>query len=380
MLDATSEGKADGVKAVAAAGFEIITAQTRGEIDTAVATARRYPRNIAEFRDRAISMATLDEETAASCLYALPRAGKRIEGPSVRFAEIVATAYQHVRCGGRVIAVEEQYVTAQGVAHDLENNVTVSLEVKRRITGKDGRRFNADMIGVASNAATSIALRNAILRVIPLALSKPIYEAARRCAIGDERTLGERRSKAVAYAQELGISPPRFCHAAGRQSVDQITLEDLALLRGLFTAVREGDTTLDEAFPHPKGKGRVAFGDMPKEKDEDQDKMAADGAAEPSAGAPAPNDVAGMEDAERAGYDSDGAAEKPLQKSRKRSAKPAEQVALSTARQDCLEAFAKVPPEDRAGLGFTRSQVQQVTSLATLEGWTADLTAAAKGL
>jgi hypothetical protein len=40
-----------------------IEAQTRGEVDVQIATARRYPRSVRTFIDDALAMATLDEET-----------------------------------------------------------------------------------------------------------------------------------------------------------------------------------------------------------------------------------------------------------------------------------------------------------------------------
>jgi hypothetical protein len=45
----------------------------RGEIDIQITTARRFPRSIEQFQKKALSMATIDEETAASCFYVLPK-------------------------------------------------------------------------------------------------------------------------------------------------------------------------------------------------------------------------------------------------------------------------------------------------------------------
>ncbi|MFN8826683.1 MAG: hypothetical protein ACK501_17070, partial [Planctomycetota bacterium] len=50
----------------------------------------------------------------------------------------------------------------------------------RRITGKNGRRYSSDMIGVTGNAACSIALRNAVFRGIPRAFWIDIYDARAR--------------------------------------------------------------------------------------------------------------------------------------------------------------------------------------------------------
>ncbi len=141
----------------------------RSEIDMQVATAHKFPRSIKRFRQEALQMVTLNESVAESCIYALPRSGKTIEGPSARFAEVVASAWGNCRAGARVVSDAGDFITAQGVFHDLERNVAITYEVQRRITDKNNRRFNADMIGVTGNAASSIALRNAILKGVPKA-------------------------------------------------------------------------------------------------------------------------------------------------------------------------------------------------------------------
>ena len=112
----------------------------RAQIDVQIATARRYPRTLSKVKERMLSFATLDEETASSCFYTLParRGGddKPIQGPSVRMAEIALASYQHVKAGSRIIADDGKFIVAQAVVHDLENNVSVSIEVRRRVTSK----------------------------------------------------------------------------------------------------------------------------------------------------------------------------------------------------------------------------------------------------
>ena len=46
--------------------------------------------------------------------------GKTIEGPSVRFAEMVANAWGNIRWGGRVIEANDRYVVAQGFAQTAQ--------------------------------------------------------------------------------------------------------------------------------------------------------------------------------------------------------------------------------------------------------------------
>lgn len=225
---------------------------TRAEVDMQIATARRYPRQLSAVKSRMLSFATLDEETAAGCFYTLPARkggdGKPLQGPSVRLAEIAINSFQHIRAGSRIINDDGKFITAQGVVHDLENNVCVSIEVKRRVTTKEGRRFSDDMIATTGNAACSIALRNAAFRVIPLALVKPVYEAAKKLAIGDGKSLVQRRSACVAHFAKLGVPAEKVCAVVGVRSAEDIQLEQLEVLMGYATAIKDGESTVDEVF------------------------------------------------------------------------------------------------------------------------------------
>lgn len=221
----------------------------RAELDQQVSTAKAYPRSIAKFKAEALAMATLDQDTAASCFYALPRGGKTIEGPSVRLAEIIGSAWGNLTYGSRVVEIGERLLTAQGVCRDLERNVSASVNVERRITDKNGKRYSDDMIVVTGNAACSIALRNAIFRVVPMAYGKDILAQARRVAIGDARTLAARRAGMIEYFSKMGVEAKRILWLLDKPSVDDIGLDDMQVLVGLATAIKDGDTTVDEAFP-----------------------------------------------------------------------------------------------------------------------------------
>lgn len=253
---------------------EIITAESgtlallnKSEIDMQIATAHKYPRSVVKFRNEVMQMVTLNEQVAGECVYALPRDGKTIEGPSARFAEVVASAWGNSRAGARVVSDVGDFVTAQGVFHDLEKNVAITYEVQRRITNKNGQRFKADMIGVTANAACSIALRNAILKGVPKAFWADMLDAARQCIMGDIKTLANRRADAIAAFQRFGVLPAQIFDRLDVTGQEDITLEHLVVLRGLMTAIKEGDTTAEQAFakeaagtaaPAPRSKSEAA--------------------------------------------------------------------------------------------------------------------------
>lgn len=238
----------------------------RAQIDSQISTAKRYPRQLATVKQSMLSFATLDVDTAASCFFTLPARkggdGKLIQGPSIRMAEIALSCYGNIRAGARVIGDDGKILTVQGVCHDLERNVCITVENKRRITSKTGQRFSDDMIVMTGNAACSIALRNAVFRVVPLALVKPIYEAAKKTAVGDAKTLVQRRADALSHFSKMGVAKEKVFSALSVKGLEDIGLEHLELLLGYASAIRDGETSIDEVFnPKPEaGASNTATG------------------------------------------------------------------------------------------------------------------------
>lgn len=240
---------------VAQVDSSLAVARSRVELDQQVATARAYPRSIKKFQQQCMEMATLNEQVAEECFYALPRKEngetKMIEGPSARLAEIVASSWGNCRAGARVVDEGAEFITAQGVFHDIERNVNITMEVRRRITGRSGRRYSSDMIAVTGNAACSIALRNAVFRGVPKALWSGIYEAARMAAVGDVQTLANKRSAMFAHFQKLGVQREAILTTIGVAGEEDIDLDKLATLKGIASAIKDGEITPEQAFAPP---------------------------------------------------------------------------------------------------------------------------------
>jgi len=222
----------------------------KAEIDQLISTARAFPRSLKRVRNNILSMATLDEETAEECIYALPRGGKPIKGASIRFAEILKQVYGNCRSAARVIHVDrvEGYVEAEGVFHDLETNTASTARVRRRVTDKRGKLFTDDMIIVTGNAACSIAMRNAILAGVPKPLWRHAYDAVQATITGDVKTLSENREKAFKALAAFGATPEQICKALDVVEVEDITVDHIGILRGMYSALKNGEATFEEMF------------------------------------------------------------------------------------------------------------------------------------
>jgi len=233
---------------------EATEALTRAEVDIQIATAHRFPRSIETFEKRALTMATRDPEIAGSCTYTLTRREKSgevkiIQGPSIRLAEIAAVCFQNLRVAVGGISRTATTVTVRAMAHDLENNVAVSIEKMGRTSYRDGTPYNDDMAIMVANATASKARRDALLAVIPRSLIAGIQEAAKKVAAGKGESFDQRKARALAWLKGLKVELPRVWAVLGVKGEADLTIEHLHLLNGFKTAIADEVQTMDQAFP-----------------------------------------------------------------------------------------------------------------------------------
>lgn len=227
-----------------------VDALERANVDSQVATAKRYPRDIRRSIDNSVVMATMNQETAQSCSYALPRGGKPIIGPSVHLAKIIVSNWGNMRTEAKVVQITEKQVISRGTCWDLETNVASAFEVRRNIIDSKDRRFSDDMITVTGNAANSIAYRNAVFSVIPKAITDRVYYAAQKFITGDlsdsDKLLKTRTNILNNFKNTYGIVENEVVKLCGKQTVNQIGADEISMLMGTIQALKDGDTTVDE--------------------------------------------------------------------------------------------------------------------------------------
>ena len=106
--------------------------------------------------------------------------------------------------------------------------------LKRRITDKYGRTYSEDMQIVTGNAAASIAFRNAVLTVVPKAITKRIIDEVKQVALGQAIDLETSRQNCIAMFTKAGVNEKM-----------------LLVLRSTWNAIKEGTTTIQETFIQP---------------------------------------------------------------------------------------------------------------------------------
>lgn len=226
-----------------------VDAIERANIDSQISTAKQYPRDIRRSIDNSIVIATMNEETAQSCGYALPRGEKIITGPSVHLAKIMVSNWGNIRTEAKVVQITDKHVISRGTCWDLETNVASAFEVRRNIIDSKGRRFSDDMITVTGNAANSIAYRNSVFAVIPQAITNRVYEAAQRLITGDlsdaDKILKKRTLIINSFKNDYAITEEEVLKLCGRQTVNQININEISTLIGILQSLKDGDTSVD---------------------------------------------------------------------------------------------------------------------------------------
>lgn len=257
--------ESESVEIVQITDANIVYSQDKATIDVMISTAKAFPRNIQRAKKNAIDIVTMDEATAEVCNYTLPRGSKSITGPSVHLAKILAQCWGNLRMEAKVVDISATQVTSEGVCFDLENNIAMKASVKKSImqhetkwvngkSVKTGRmiRMNDDMITMIGNAINSIALRNAIFSVIPRPIIDSAYNAALKTITGDLSDDDKLKKKARTVVNKLmatfNVTEEQVLSVINKASVDFITAEDVAVLIGIGTAIKEGDSTVETAF------------------------------------------------------------------------------------------------------------------------------------
>jgi len=284
-----------------------LEAMERANIDVQIATAQKYKRNLTTFYAQAKQMVGMDRKTAQSCIYRRPvgrdEGGqqKMVSGPSIRLAEIVASAYHNIRVASIVTEFAERHVKAVGYCHDLENNVATQIEVVTSTVQRNGQPYSERQRVVMAAAASSKARRGAIFGVVPISLCTPIIEYAMEVTVGDKRTMEEHREGLQQWIKGLGIDSKRVFAAIGVKGLADVGAEAFIELVGIKTAIEDGDTTAEEAFPPVPSKrsteavplGEAAAEDLEAKKVAALAKLKEAEEAKPKRGRPRKNEAPG---------------------------------------------------------------------------------------
>jgi hypothetical protein len=222
------------------------------EVQAAYVIAKKFPRD--ENKAFAKIMKACERPFLADqAMYAYPRGGQVVTGPSIRLAEVLAQCWGNIDIGVVEISQANGVSVCKAYAIDLETNVPVSKTfhvVHERHTKKGVQKLTdpRDIYElVANNGARR--LRACILGVIP----GDIAEAAvKRCeetltSGKDKEPFGDRIRKLILLFDEQGVKVDHIEKRLGHKLEATIPAE-LVTLGSIYKSLRDGMAKREDFF------------------------------------------------------------------------------------------------------------------------------------
>jgi len=140
------------------------------EIEAAVVLSKRFPRNEGDSYNR-VMKACSRPAFASKAIYSFKRGGSKVEGPSIKLAEVVARSWGNLQYGVREVERKGNSSLVEAYCWDLETNIrsVKEFEVRHvRDTQKGVQHLTneRDIYEMVANQGAR-RLRNCILSVIP---------------------------------------------------------------------------------------------------------------------------------------------------------------------------------------------------------------------
>lgn len=242
-------------------------AQARARVEARYVMAYRSPRDVDQARTRLLK-ACDRPAFAAAAIYHKP-IGRGVEGPSIRLAEEAMRAMTNIDATVVSIFDDATRRILRVSVTDLEANlsfdkdVTIEKTVERRNPAKGanviGQRINStgeavyivaatdDELLNKENALVSKALRTNGLRVVPSDIIEEAMARARKTmADGARKDPDAARKKVLDAFASLGVQAPALKTYVGHD-MTALTPDEHRELQALYTAIRDGETTWQEA-------------------------------------------------------------------------------------------------------------------------------------
>ena len=256
------------------AATQALTAKATADINARWMIAMHRPRDIDEAR-QALLTECRRPGFAAKAIYEVPRAGGRVSGMTIRFAEAAMAAYGNMSCEAMTLYDDDAQRVVRVTVTDYQTSVTWSrditipktkevqdlkgqIAISQRLNsyGKTVYKVEAtdDDVAVKEAAAISKASRTGILRVVPGWLTA-------ECRVVCERTQKDKatadpdsyRRKAVDAFASIGLKVQWLTDYLGKP-LEQAMPDELAELERLFRAIKEKEISAVEAMRQRKGE------------------------------------------------------------------------------------------------------------------------------
>lgn len=258
------------------------TGMAKAQVEARYIMAARFPRDEDVVRQRLLRECSRPgfaragtPEDPGGALYRLPFGNKPVSGFSIRFAEAAARSFRNIMIESRITYDDAQRRVVSAIVTDLEANIHIEqpgeiekivtrrqpptdrtvLRVRRNSRGETTYVVQADEREVRqlTGAELSKCIRTAVLRFIPGWLLDECRQAIERTIkteVSEDPDLWRRR---IADAFAAIRVPVEALKSYLGHDLAMASAEELAELRGVYTAVKDGEIQWHEVVAAKSG-------------------------------------------------------------------------------------------------------------------------------
>jgi hypothetical protein len=236
--------------AVAPAGQKVAESKAVAQIQACMIMAKRDPRNENQAYIDIIE-ACKRHTLADQAVYAFPRGGKLVNGPTIRLAEVLAQKYGNVHIEITILKQDADQTEAVATAIDMQSNYVVSQgfivphvrstkETKKKLTDERDIRELVQNIG-------SRVLRGCILRVIPGDITEAALAQCKKTQESSDVPVKEQIRNMVKAFDELGIKVEHLEKRLGH-NLDATISAEIVTLKGIYKSIKDGMADREDFF------------------------------------------------------------------------------------------------------------------------------------
>lgn len=229
------------------------------EVQAMVVMAQRFPRNPVT-AEAEIMAACEYYEFASKSLFQYKRGGQKIEGGTIRFAELIASAWGHMNYGFRVLECYQRHCVVESFCWDMQRGTLArrTTHVKFELKLKDGRTKYLtdprDQYEMTANYANR-RVRACIEQMIPLHLRmKALARVKLTIAEGPKNKPWDQRvADLVKGFKDEGVTVA-LLEKYLDHPIATLSKDEFVDLMGVFNSIKTKECSREEFFDLGGGK------------------------------------------------------------------------------------------------------------------------------
>jgi len=225
-------------------------ARAIAEVQSAYIIAKKYPRNQHESYMNMMD-ACKRPLLAEQSMYAYPRGGQLITGPSIRLAEAMAQYWGNLDCGVREVSQSNGVSVAEAYAIDLQTNTRVVkvFHVKHERHSRKGVTKLKDPRDIYELVANQGArrLRACILAIIPGDVTEAAVNQCKTTLESSDVPIADQVRNMVSAFDILGVKIDHLEKRLGH-NLDAIIPAEIVTLKSIYKSIKDGMAKRDDFF------------------------------------------------------------------------------------------------------------------------------------